>query len=420
MPQEPSIFRRISPCVLAYIARNFAMPYIGAIIGFMALFMLVDSINGDMRDFLEENTKIKQEQAAWAAAQVQKKGLRTEGDNAGERVENIRPPAMEKAPRQLIPWSVIIMFLLAKQPQNLTYVIPFASLLAASFMTMMLGKNSELTAFRAAGMSLFTCCIPVWIIAGISCVVVFAINESWGPACLERADAIEMKYLKHGKAKSRAAFAFGLEHRDWLIDSLDLEGDSTGVIVRQYRPNGTYEYLLAAQSARYDGKWIFKDGFVKHYDTEGKPLLEAPKIFETLEKTFTESPENIRSHSIDRERMTIVELWEVLRSGLVTSMHELHLLKTILLYRCLFPLAALIGALFGVALTISNDRMGLMNGFAYAVGSMLLFYLITELGILCVKNGWLQPLGSLSPFLGGALPCLAFFAAAVTTMWRRA
>lgn len=395
------------------------MPYVGAIIGFMALFMLVDSINGDMRDFLEENTKIKQEQAALATTHGEK-ALRPEGDNAGENADNKGHSATEKTARPLIPWSVIITFLLAKQPQNLTYVIPFASLLAASFMTMMLGKNSELTALRAAGMSLFTCCIPVWLIAGVSCVVVFAINESWGPACLEKADAIEMEYLKHGKAKSRAAFAFELEHRDWLIDNLDMEGESTGVIVRQYRSDGTYEYLLSAQSARYDGGWVFKNGFVKHYDTEGNPLQQAPEVFETLEKNYTESPENIRSHSIDRERMTIAELWEVLCSGLVTSKRELHLLKTILLYRCLFPLAALIGALFGVALTISTNRMGQMNGFASAVGSLLLFYLITELGVLCVKNGWFQPLGSVSPFLGGALPCLAFFVAAVASMWRRA
>ena len=151
MAKDATISRRISPCVLAYIARNFAMPYVGAIIGFMALFMLVDSINGDMRDFLEENTKIKRELVAEPATQLTDKADKavSEKDRAGRR--------------ELIPWSVILTYLLAKQPQNLTYVIPFASLLAASFMTMMLGKNSELTAMRAAGMSLFTCCLPVWV-----------------------------------------------------------------------------------------------------------------------------------------------------------------------------------------------------------------------------------------------------------------
>ena len=413
MAKDASISRRVSPCVLAYIARNFAMPYVGAIIGFMALFMLVDSINGDMRDFLEENTKIKREMAADTAMQVSQ-----QADKAAQTGEAASSEA--RGGRQLIPWSVILTYLLAKQPQNLTYVIPFASLLAASFMTMMLGKNSELTAMRAAGMSLFTCCLPVWVIAALSCAVVLGINESWGPACLKKADAIETAYLKHGKVKNRSAFGFELEHRDWLIDSLSMDGESTGVIVRQYRPDGTMEYLLSAQSAEYDDGWLFKKGFVKHYGADGAPLRQSPDFFEELKKGYTESPADIHSHSIERDRMTIAELRNVLRSGLVTSRRELNLLKTLLFHRCLFPLAALIAALFGVSLTISTDRMGAMNGFATAVGSLLLFYLLTEVGVLCVKNGWLAPLGGFSPILGGILPTIAFLMLAVRTMWKRA
>ncbi|MBR4221171.1 MAG: hypothetical protein IKR81_08460, partial [Victivallales bacterium] len=67
-----------------------------------------------------------------------------------------------------------------------------------------------------------------------------------------------------------------------------------------------------------------------------------------------------------------------------------------------------------------TDRMGAMNGFATAVGSLLLFYLLTEVGVLCVKNGWLAPLGGFSPILGGILPTIAFLMLAVRTMWKRA
>ena len=417
MAEDATISRRISTCVLVYIAKNFAMPYVGAIIGFMALFMLVDSINGDMRDFLEENTKIRREMATVEETKSSDQG--TSGVDCGIQRHFLTQRQLEMQQR-LIPWPVILTFLLAKQPQNLTYVIPFASLLAASFMTMMLGKNSELTAMRAAGMSLFTCCIPVWVMAALSCVIVLGINESWGPACLKKADAIEMDYLKHGKAKSRAAFGFELEHRDWLIDNLSLDGESTGVIVRQYRPDGTTDYLLSAQAAEYNEGWLFKNGFVKHYGTDGAPLRQSPEFFEELKKDFSESPANIHSHSIERDRMTIAELREVICSGLVTSKRELNLLKTLLYHRCLFPLAALIAALFGVSLTISTDRMGAMNGFATAVGSLLLFYLLTEVGVLCVKNGWFRSLGGFSPILGGILPTIAFLALAARTMWKRA
>ena len=186
MNQHSLHSRRLSPCVLGYIARNFLTPYIGAIIGFMALFMLVDSINGDMRDFLEANTKTRrlmEMQAAEAAQPTPPALAQPESNQTGAPGQANTPgtPAATRQPK-LIPWSVIITYLLAKQPQNLTYVIPFACLLAASFMTMVMGKNSELTALRAAGLSLFTCCIPVWIAAALSCIAMLGINESWGPA----------------------------------------------------------------------------------------------------------------------------------------------------------------------------------------------------------------------------------------------
>ena len=425
MSQLSSSSRRLSPCVLKYIAKSFLTPYIGALLGFMALFMLVDSINGDMRDFLEENTKIKQMQER----QHSEKGSVSESfQTQSDALQGVNPSATESASapqasrqqRKPIPWSVILTFLLAKQPQNLTYVIPFACLLAASFMTMILGKNSELTALRAAGLSLCTCCIPVWIAAALSCVAMLAINESWGPACLKKADAIEMEYLKHDKPKKRIAFDFEREHRDWLIDNLDAQGNTTGIIIRQFRADHTTEYLLSAQSAEYDGTWHFHNGFVKHYDQTGLPLLQAPELFDTLEKGFPESPANIQSHSIDKSRMTIRELAAVLCGDLVATRRERNLLKAFLLHRSLFPLAAMIAALFGIALTISTNRMGQMNGFALAVGSLLLFYFVSELGILCVKNGWFTPLGGFAPILGGALPSLVFLAAACTAMWRKA
>ncbi len=352
---------------MKYMTVGFAVPFICSLLGFAALFLLID-IFDDMSDFLSKK----------------------------------------------VPAGVAFLYFLARQPQNMTNVVPISALLGASFTTLMMGRHNELTAMRAAGLSLFVCNLPVWIITCIACAAVFAVNESWGPSCSAKADSIMATYVKQKKLQKHIAFHHWRDKRDWMIENLS--GDSaTGVVIRQYRQDGSNERLVAAQTAEFtQGKgWTFHGGFVQNYGEDGSQLVGKQKFFETLELPYAESPQEISSHSIDWNLMRIRELINVLNSDIVNSRRELRLAKVLLWHRLTFPLAALVAALFGVALTISTDRMGLMKGFALAVGTLVLFYIVSELCMVLAKHGYL------TPFLGGGLPPLAFLGAGVLTMLKR-
>lgn len=361
--------RKISPCIMRYMASGFAMPFICSLLGFVALFMLVDVFD-DMSDFLSKN----------------------------------------------VPAHITILYFLAKQPANLTNVFPVAALLGASFMTLMLGRHNELTAMRAAGMSLFTCNLPVWVISIIACLTVFAINESWGPMCSKKAASIEAEYVSKKVQNKRIAFHHPRAKRDWIIENLSTNesGVSTGIIVRQYLNNDEPEYMLTALNASYsDGQWTFQNGFIQNYSPDKKLSQTMQEFFDMRTMPFSESPSDISTHSLDWELMNIKELFMLLKSRILTSRKDINMVKVLIWHRLTIPIASLIGALFGVALTISTDRMGLMRGFAMAVGILVMFYVVGELFLVLAKNSWIPP------FIGGALPSLVFLFAAIATMLKK-
>lgn len=366
MPNS-SVKRIISPCLTRYVTCGFAVPFCCALLGFTALFLLNDVFD-DIGDFLGKG----------------------------------------------VPLTQTILYFLAKQPGNLTSVMPISVLLGASFMTLMMGRHNELTAMRAAGLSLSTCALPVWIGAIIACAAVFAINESWGPACAKKALQIDAKYVSKNKLKHKIAFHHPKEKRDWTIEAFNPEGTSKSVTIRQYRQDNTNHFLLSAQTASFNDNsgWTFNNGFIQYYDKNGNTLAEQ-QFFKSHNEKFPESPSDIGSHSLKWELMNIRELLAVQRGGIVSSPRFTRLVKVLLWHKFAFPLASIVAALFGFALTISTDRMGPMRGFACAVGILVLFHIAGEFGMVLSKNGWL------SPFLGGAAPSLAFIAAGIWTMWKK-
>jgi lipopolysaccharide export system permease protein len=360
--------RGISAILTRYFCREFTLPLLCSLLAFAALFLLNDVFD-DLPDFLNKG----------------------------------------------IPARVALSYFLAKQPAHLINVIPISVLLAASFMMMMMGKNSELTAMRAAGLSLGSCAWPIWLAALLMCLAVFAIGESWGPAGARIADDIRREWIdKKDEALTHLAFSNAQEKRDWFIEELKADDKAQGLIVRQYRPDGSTDWVLNALSAEYlNGCWIFIAGDIKHYDLQGALIVGAPEFFHRHQECFPEAPVDLRNHSKDWELLSIRELRRVLHGKILPASQVQRLLKVMFWHHLCFPLASLVAALFGIALSISQERSGAVKGFATAVIMLVLFYLVGQLSMVLGKNGWLPA------FVAGAVPSLAFSAAGIITILRK-
>ena len=145
-------------------------------------------------------------------------------------------------------------------------------------------------------------------------------------------------------------------------------------------------------------------------------MIDKPEHFPELTKgrtEFTEVPEDFVVSQINWEQRSIRELFHALRGKVIVSGEVLKQIRCFLWHRLTFPLGSLIAALFGVALTIANDRMGLMRGFACAIFLLVCFYLVGQFSLNIAIHGWLPP------FVGGALSNLIFLVAAFGVMWKR-
>jgi lipopolysaccharide export system permease protein len=369
LPTFSPTVRRPSPKILRYFAVSFAVPLVCALVAFAVLF-LVNDVFDDLGDFLGKE----------------------------------------------VPAAVTLAYFLASQPQNLTHIAPISTLLAASFMTMMMGRNNEITALRAAGLSIAACAIPVWLIAGLVCVAVFTVNEALGPRSASYAQEVYTQWTEGSRKQDRNSIAFHnpAERRDWFFEDFSPDGQSRGAIVRQYRPDGSTAWVLSALRAEHRlNTWIFTAGDVKVYETGSNNLDGPPRFFTQKMASYPETPDNILSHSRNWELLTLGELHRVLQDDFMPTARVRRLLRVLFWNRLTFPLASLVGALFGIALTIVPGRSGVIRGFAAAVAMLVLFYLIGQFTLVLGKNGWLPP------FLAGAATNLAFTAAGMVAMWKK-
>ena len=96
-----------------------------------------------------------------------------------------------------------LLYFLARSLDPLETIFPFATFLGVSFMTIVKGKNSELTAIRAAGLSLLVTALPVWGLCLFLCGAEMYLMEVVKPAANRYADEVRVQLEHHRQLKKR-------------------------------------------------------------------------------------------------------------------------------------------------------------------------------------------------------------------------
>ena len=323
-----------------------------------------------------------------------------------------------------VPFHLIVWYFLCKLPLNLLNVVPMSTLLATSFMTVLLGKNNELCAMRSAGLSLAVCTAYVWLTALVLCLAVWFLGEKIVPRCQQELQAVQNQWLEDKPANKQRQLLFHnyTGRRSWFFQDFQPQGRSAAVVLRQYHPDGRTEWVLTAERAEWqpgqddkDGTWEFQRGqfYNYKYSEHGIPKRELTENFAVRKQTLPETPSDIGEQSKDLEMLTMGEIRRILASGSLNSEKNRNMLSVLFWHRLSFPLASLIGALFGFALTIAEGRAGVMRGFASAVGLLVLFYVVSQFTLVLGKNSYLPP------FAAGALPELLFLGAGIFLVYKR-
>lgn len=316
---------------------------------------------------------------------------------------------------------------MAKLPELLVIILPIALLLALLYTLTNHARHHELTAIRAAGVSLARICLPYLAVAFVLSLASFALSEYWVPESADREDAIMHKYEAKvpGAPGAEQSGASGLNNsrdgHNWTWAGYNsATGVLSGPVVTWASGDGMEHRLLAKHGENLNGVWTFHDVWLY----TGKPGEQLAPILQTNELAmpeFLETRDQIRreikfdsfldkrSRQAQEPDVPIAYILDYLdlhpndlspqnKSKLYTQLYG-HLAAP---FTCL--LVVLIAIPFGAA----SGRRNLFAGVAMSIVICFAYFVLLKLGLAAGEGGFLPP------WLGAWFPNLAF---GLTAVW---
>lgn len=354
------------PTLDGYIFREFMIPFSVLIFAFIFLFLIGDIFN-DLNDFLDAKSS----------------------------------------------FGFIAKYFILKMPGNIRFVLPISILLSCMYTFANFGRNSEIAAMRASGLSLIRCGLPMYAVGFVVMLVNFWFNEQVIPYTNQEANfmqevAKDPNYEK--KMYNMLQFRSVDKCRDWLFQNFNAKGTHTDVILKKYslNDNGTKElvYDIRAAESNYDPVkgWIFLNAVKTPYNPR-LHLAGQPEKFSKLvipPSEIPEKPEDIINAVRPPEELPGIVIFRLLResTAMVPALRGMY--ETLLYYRIAFPMVCFLCVFLALPLAAKNERSGVFLSIITAVVAVVAYQVLTEIFLLLGKTGIVPPI------IGGLTPTVAF------------
>jgi len=280
--------------------------------------------------------------------------------------------------------SQVVGYYLIILPETLVLMLPMALLLGLLFCLSNLGKNNELIAFRASGISYLRLAAPFLIVGAVATVFAFVVNEAFVPTGKARVETFKSEL--HGRGSRTVLYDFFFTNSDanraWHIRRFNtLTRLLDRVDIYQSKPDGTAQFDLYAQSATWtNGQWHFHGA--KVYD-HTQPQDQFVYVAETNFPAFSESPNRLALEGREPEQLRTREL----RQQIAHTTFKLAAYKVELQRRYAFPWTCLIVIWLGFPLGVRGSRRGgAMLGVGTALVLVVAFFLMMNIALALGKS----------------------------------
>ncbi|MBB5061522.1 LPS export ABC transporter permease LptF/LPS export ABC transporter permease LptG [Granulicella aggregans] len=337
--------------------------------------------------------------------------------------------------RNRTPLVTVGDYLLNLIPYILYNVTPLCVLVAVLITFGALSRSSELTAMKAAGISLYRILIPVVVLAAVIACSLFAFDEFYLPAANRRQEALR------NTIKGKPAQTFLRPDRKWISGQLPTDQGRHAVLTnfsgsRQAPPQAravepvrifyyqffdsdrnvfanltvfeldpatfTLQRRIFAASARWDGRvdrWLFESGWVRTFS--GKSLASYQPFVLTTFPQIKEEPQYFKKEDRQSQEMSFGELSSYI-SDLRQSGFDTKRLSVQLDRKLAYPATAFVMAIIGMPFAFSTGKRGGVAGFAAAIG-IAVVYMGTDRLFEAMGN-----VSALPPSLAAGAPDLLF------------
>jgi len=311
------------------------------------------------------------------------------------------------------PFYLMFEYLLYKLPDaTFQWTIPYAALLSTLLTLGTFSRYSEITAFKAGGISLYRITLPLIFIVLVISFLSFLGNDYVVPFTNQRT-----RYLLDVKVRKEPPASFFKNYKIWYrsdhrifnIQLLDPKQKALkGLTLYEFDDQFRCIRRVDANEARWvDKKWRFYEGAVRQFDASGS-VRTTP--FEAMDFPMKEDWESFQNSESDSDEMNYAELrtyiQKIQASGYDASRYLVDLYS-----KLSYPLLNVIMVLIGIPFALKTGRSGgvalsigvsIMIGFIYGI----VFYVFISFG----KSGVLPPI------LACWIPTLLFSLAGIFTL----
>jgi lipopolysaccharide export system permease protein len=312
-------------------------------------------------------------------------------------------------------------------PQFVAYSFPMSSLLATLMTYSRLSSDSELTALKACGVSVYRMVLPALAICCLITGLTFAFNELIVPAAnyqsaITLAEALQednppfsernIRYEEYKKITLPNGETEQVLSRLFYAKKFDGER-MQGLTILDFSQDGL-EQIVSAKSARWNSQqslWDFSDGTIYVVSTDG--AFRNIVTFDNQQLKLPRAPLDLASRKRNYDEMNIAEATEyldLLKQG--GSDDQIRKLQVRIQQKYALPFVCIAFGLVGAALGAQLERAGRAAGFAISLVIIFGYYLAT------IVFASLAQLGYIPPILGGWLPNILGMVAAALLLMR--
>ncbi|HXG46607.1 MAG TPA: LptF/LptG family permease [Methylomirabilota bacterium] len=294
-------------------------------------------------------------------------------------------------------------YYLVKLPEWLVFpIVQVALLLASLYALTNHSRHHELTAMRAAGLSLGRISLPYFGVGVLGSLGLLALNELWVPRSAERAEEILHRRTKDAaRLEAREwerpmAFENTREWRRWVAEACHL---ASGEMIRPQLywrlPDGTVRTVSADRARYVEGAWRFTNVTELLYPPRPGALPERSETNLLVLAELSETPEQIRTEirmsnirslrDARRAQFSALEIIEYLQTH-PDSGNE-ALLATRLHGRLAAPWTCLVVVLIAIPFGAASGRRNVYVGVAGSIVICFAYFVALQLSLTLGASG---------------------------------
>jgi lipopolysaccharide export system permease protein len=313
---------------------------------------------------------------------------------------------LEKLQERKLHFLDVLEYSAAITPEFLVMVLPITLLLALLYALTNHSRCHELTAMRAAGISLGRICAPYFVMGIVLSVALFFLNEWVVPRSSAWAQHIKSRHVqKAGDIDAQNEFRnFGFSnargHRTWFVGEYRLAtAEMIKPQVKWKTAAGTLQLLRADRAIHTNGVWTFYN--VEEYSqaADAAPLVPSLLTNELAMPEFDETPRQIRSEikissyqSLKRNRSSDIPLTDIfayLRMHPNLPATDSGWLFTKFHGRLAAPWTCLVVVLIAIPFGAATGRRNLFFGVAGSIFICFGFFVIQQVSLALGIGGYL-------------------------------